>query len=188
MYPHSSRSRILNVLSMFCAAATGCFHDKSSWSSSGRASHRDRLARRLMFVRDQYGSDPVMKERFRPTLYTNTSTGDAPNDPARDPPETRRECQCVVKVTPRCTHKVTKEVYDEVRPELRDPRSEERGSRSLGRPSASEPHKDPSKAILHRSKSSPTCRTLKVHQGRPFAAHAAEESSSERQERGAGQA
>ena len=131
-----------------------------------------------MFVRAQYGSDPVMKERFRPTLYTNTSTGDAPNDPARDPHETRRECQREVKVTSHRIHEVTKEGYDEVRPERRDPRNEERGSRSLGRPSASERHKDPSKAIQHRSKSSPTCRTLKVHQGRPFAAHAAEDSSS----------
>jgi hypothetical protein len=119
-----------------------------------------------------------MKERFRPTHYTNTHTGSAPNDPARDPAETRRERQSVVKLMSRCTHKVTKEVYDEVRPEYRDPRNEERGSRSLGRPSASKRHKDPSKAIQHRSKSSPTCRTLKVHQGRPFAAHAAEESSS----------
>ena len=131
-----------------------------------------------MFVRDQYGSYTVTEQRFRPTHYTNTSTGDAPNDPARDPPETRRECQCVVKVTSRCTHKVPKEVYDEVRPELRDPRNEERGSRSLGRPSASERHMEPSKSHQHRSNSSPTCRTLKVHQGRPFAAHAAEESSS----------
>ena len=79
-----------------------------------------------------------MKERFRPTLYTNTSTGDAPNDPARDPHETRRECQREVKVTSHRIHEVTKEGYDEVRPELRDARDAERVSRSLGRPSASQ--------------------------------------------------
>ena len=106
-----------------------------------------------MFVRDECGSYAVTVQRFRSTLYTNTSTGDAPDDPARDPPETRRECQRDVKVTSRCTHKVPKEVYDEVRPELRDPRNEERGSRSLGRPSASERHMEPSKSHQHRSNS-----------------------------------
>ena len=61
-----------------------------------------------MFVRDEYGSYAVTDQRFRPTHYSNTSTGDAPNDPARDPPETRRECQCVVKVTPRALTKSPK--------------------------------------------------------------------------------
>ena len=77
-----------------------------------------------------------------------------------------------------CIQKGHLRVYEEMRPQLHEGRDEERPSRSLGRPSASERHKDPSKVIQHRSKSSPTCRTLKVHQGRPFAAHAAEESSS----------
>ena len=95
-----------------------------------------------MFVRSEYGSDPVMKERFRPTHYTNTCTGGAPNDPARDPPETRRERRRELKVTPHCIHKVTKEGYDEVRPELRDARDAERASRSLGRPSASKRHEN----------------------------------------------
>ena len=83
-----------------------------------------------------------MKQRFRPTLYTNTSTGDAPNDPARDPTETRRERQRELKVTSQCIHKATNEGYDEVRPELRDARDAERVSRSLGRPSASEHHEN----------------------------------------------
>ena len=74
-----------------------------------------------------------MKQRFRPTLYTNTSTGDALNDPDRDPAETRRERQSEVKVTSRCIHKVHKEVVDDVRPQLRDGRDEERPSWSRGR-------------------------------------------------------
>ena len=119
-----------------------------------------------------------MKQRFRPTLYTNTSTGDAPNDPARDPHETRRECQREVKVTSHRIHEVTKEGYDEVRPELRDARDAERVSRSLGRPSASGRHKEPSKSTHHSSTSPPTCRSLKVHPGHPFVARLAEESSS----------
>ena len=118
-----------------------------------------------------------MKERFRPTHYTNTSTGGAPNDPVRDPHETRRERQSVVKVTSRCTHKVPKEEYDEVRPQLRDGRDQERPSRSLGRPSASARHKEPAKSHQHRSKSPPTCRSLKVHQDNPFGDRAGEESS-----------
>ena len=125
-------------------AITSCSHHKSPWSSASRARPRDRLARRLMFVRDQYGSDPVTEQRFRSTLYTNTSTGDALNDPARDPPETRRERQCEVKVTSRCIHKVPKEVIDHMRPQaqLRDARNQERVSRSLGRPSASKRHEN----------------------------------------------
>ena len=126
-----------------------------------------------------------MKQRFRPTLYTNTSTGDAPNDPDRDPPETRRERQSVVKVTSRCTHKVPKEEYDEVRPELRDARDAERVSRSLGRPSASARHKELAKSHQHRSKSPPTFRSLKVHQDNPFGARAGVDSSSRQRVDGA---
>ena len=131
-----------------------------------------------MFVRDECGSYAVTVQRFRSTLYTNTSTGDAPDDPARDPPETRRECQRDVKVTSHRIHKVTKEVIDHMRPQLRDARDQERVSWSLGRPSASARHKEPSKSHQHRSKSPPTFRSLKVHQDNPFAAHPAKESSS----------
>ena len=99
-----------------------------------------------MFVRYQYGSYPVTEQRFRPTHYTNTHTGDVLNDPARDLSETRREYQCEPNGKSHCVQQVLQQVNEEVRPQLRDGRNKERPSWSLGRCPWHTDHVKPSKS------------------------------------------
>ena len=110
--------------SVWYPAPTSWVDDESSWPPGCRARHRDRLTSSLMFVRGQYGSNYVKDQRFISNHNSNTPTGYAPNDAARDPPETRRERQREVKATSRCIHKVHKEAVDDVRPHVRDGRDE----------------------------------------------------------------
>ena len=112
----------------------------------GRAWRCDRLVRRLMFVRYQYGSYPVTEQRIRPTHYTNTHTGDVLNDPARDLSETRREYQCEPNGKSHCVQQVLQQVNEEVRPQLRDGRNKERPPWSLGRYPWHIDHVKPSKS------------------------------------------
>ena len=111
-------------------------------------------------------------------MHQPSCSGDTPHDPARDPPETRVECQCVVKVMSRCTHKVLKEVYDEVRRQLRDGRAHERPSRSRGRQSANKRHEHNQSANQCCSKSPNSCRSHHSHRYRPSNARSGRNSGS----------
>ena len=89
-------------------------------------------------------------------------------------PETQlRPVECAKassKVMPHCIQKGHLRAYEEMRPQLREGRDDERPSRSLGRPSASDRHDAAAKSNQHSSKSPTSCRSHHSHQGRPSSA------------------